>query len=115
MTKAKPPPDTEFSDEIAVRICEAVANRKSISDICEEMGLTQDRIFSWLYQKPDFRALYHSARANVVVAMGEEILQIADDDAGDTMESATRDGKIFTTSNGAAVARARASSSAVAG
>lgn len=79
---------SEYSDEIAAKICDGLADARSLRSIClaEDMP-SQSTVFRWL-ANPDyaqFREQYAHARDAQADAIFDEMLDIADDGANDYM------------------------------
>ena len=105
MTKAKKPNGRplSYSEELAERICNELAEGKSLRTICLADDVpSQGTIFRWLADErfTKFRESYARAREAQADAIFDEILDIADDGANDYMGD---DGSY----NGDAVQRAR--------
>lgn len=85
MTVGRP---SEFSEEIADKICEGLADAKSLRKICLEDGMpSQSTVFRWLADEryATFREQYARAREAQADALFDEILDIADDGSNDFM------------------------------
>ena len=74
-----------FSQEIADKICEGIADGKSLRSICqaEEMP-AKSSVFKWLSQHKEFADQYARAREAQADALFDEILEIADDGRNDS-------------------------------
>jgi len=74
-----------FSAELADRICEEIANGRSLRAICSDPSMPgKATVFRWLAQEEGFRDQYARAREAQADALADEILDIADDGANDT-------------------------------
>lgn len=77
---------SEYTEDRAEAICEALADGKSLVQVCDQEGMpSRETVRRWL--KADlhgFRAKYAHAREQQAVALADEILQIADDGTNDT-------------------------------
>lgn len=73
-----------YSDEIAARICDEIADGKSLRTICaaEDMPVTST-VCLWLTKHKDFSEQYTRAREAQADTLFDEVLAIADDSNGD--------------------------------
>ena len=79
-------PQTEYTAEMGIRICDEIAGGKSVRSICEEDWAPGRRtIFVWLREQPEFKALYDIAVNERCEAYAEEIVAISDDGTNDWM------------------------------
>jgi hypothetical protein len=71
--------DSKFSEELADRICERLADGESLRSICadEEMP-DKSTVFRWLAANETFRDQYARAREAQADTLFDEILHIAD-------------------------------------
>jgi hypothetical protein len=86
-----------FSEELADRICDALANARSLRSICCEADMpSQSTVFRWLADEryASFRERYARAREAQADAIFDEILDIADDGSNDWMERRRDDGSV---------------------
>lgn len=81
---------TDYTLEIATRLCEEIAKGLSLKRILEDdlVGEFPARgtIFEWIYRHQEFAELYARARVAGCTAHGEDILDIADDGTNDFVE-----------------------------
>jgi hypothetical protein len=87
----------QYSDEIADRICDALADARSLRGICCEPDMpSQSTVFRWLGDDRylAFRERYARAREAQADALFDEMLDIADDGANDWMERKREDGTV---------------------
>lgn len=78
---------SDFSQELADRICERLADGESLRNICDEDEMpNKATIFRWLAKFPEFRDQYARARETQADSLFDEILSIADDGRNDWME-----------------------------
>lgn len=69
-----------YSEELAERICEKIADGVSLKDICEEdWAPSRTAVFRWLNVHPEFANSYASAREAQAELLAEEIKAISDD------------------------------------
>ncbi len=101
-----------FSQEIADKICQRLANGESLRGICrdEEMPGTTT-VFNWLAGSDQsfsaFRDQYTRAREIQADALVDEILEISDDGSNDWMAREGKDGEPSWALNGEHVQRSR--------
>lgn len=92
-----------FTDEMADRICDRLANGESINAMCKDADMpSQATVFNWLQQQPTFLEKYTRAREAQADKLFDEILEIADSQEGDVY---IKDGVEFT--NYDVIARAK--------
>jgi hypothetical protein len=77
---------SDYTPKIANAICARIAGGESLRTICEDEE-TPDKstVLRWLGRHQEFRDQYAQARESQMDAMSEEILEIADDAAGDAI------------------------------
>lgn len=76
-----------YSEEMADKICERIADGESLKAICEEEGMpSKATVFKWLGQNASFVDKYARAREAQADALFDDILSIADDGRNDWME-----------------------------
>jgi hypothetical protein len=84
---------TGFSQEIADRICERIADGESLRAICLDDDMpAKSSVFKWLGEHAAFSDQYARARETQADAIFDEILDIADDGTNDWMVKNTADG-----------------------
>lgn len=101
---------TAYSDEIADRICTALAGGRSLKSICTDADMpSQASVFRWLGDErySAFRESYARAREAQADAIFDEILDIADDAANDYMERKLADGSVDEVVNNEHIQRSR--------
>jgi len=77
---------SDYSEEIASKICERLSDGDSLRSICDEEGFPhRNTVRRWLIQFPEFRAQYTLAREEQADTLFDEILDIADDARNDWM------------------------------
>lgn len=70
---------SKYSDEMAEKICEKIANGRSLRSICAEDGMPPMKtIYRWLEANEEFRHQYARARDKQADYFAEEIIEIAD-------------------------------------
>jgi hypothetical protein len=78
---------TDYSPELASRICAELAAGKSLKSVCDLKGMpSRNSIFTWLGKYPDFLEKYETAKQEAADLLAEEIIEIADDGRNDYME-----------------------------
>ena len=78
---------TTYTDEMALVICERIANGESLKAICEDENMpARSTVFKWLAENKTFSDMYVRAREEQADAIFDEILEIADDGRNDWME-----------------------------
>lgn len=78
-TKRKTGRPSKYSDELAEKICEKIANGRSLRSICAEDGIpTMSTVCKWLIENKEFSEQYARAREKQADYFAEEIIEIAD-------------------------------------
>jgi hypothetical protein len=81
--------NTTFSEEVVCRICEAIAtSSKGLKALCEARDdlPSWQTVMAWLNRYPDFQEQYARAKQRQMELLAEEILEICDAPAGDTVQ-----------------------------
>ena len=97
----------EFSEEIADKICERLANAESLRKICLSDDMpSQTTVFRWLADEryASFRERYARAREAQADTLFDECLDIADDGTNDYMSGKDGEDEKY---NGDAVQRSK--------
>jgi hypothetical protein len=84
-----------YSDELADKICDGLADARSLRSICCDPDMpSQSTVFRWLADErfSSFRERYARAREAQADALFDEMLDIADDGSNDWMERKRDDG-----------------------
>ncbi len=85
---------SEFSQGVADRICERLADGESLRAICTDSDMpSKAAVFKWLAANEAFVDQYARAREAQADAIFDEILDIADDGSNDWMERKNSDGE----------------------
>ena len=72
---------SSYTDEIADRVCEAIAAGGALYLICERPDMPgESTVYQWLAAKPDFAEKYARARERQQDRRVDEIIEIADKD-----------------------------------
>src|SRR3954469_21620442 len=75
---------TDFSEDVADRICARLAEGESLRAICASDDMPgKTTVFVWLQARPEFRDQYARAREAQAEHWADEILEIADDGSHD--------------------------------
>ncbi len=91
-TRKKTGRPSAFSQAIADRICEQLADGESLRNICLVEGMPHKAtVYRWLEGNEAFRDQYTRAREQQADHYAAEIIEIADDGTNDTYE--TEDGR----------------------
>lgn len=101
---------TTYTDELALTICERIAEGESVRSIVRDETMpSSSTIFRWLLDetKEEFWEQYEKARNIQAELMFEELLDIADDGTNDYMERENKDGSTYTVIDGEAIGRSR--------
>jgi hypothetical protein len=78
---------SKYSDELALSICDRLADGESLKAMCEDDGMpTRSTIFKWLAENKHFSDMYTRAREEQADALFDEIIAISDDGTNDWME-----------------------------
>lgn len=71
---------SNYSQETADKICEELADGKSLRTICKGDDMPScGTVFRWLAERESFQEQYTRARETQADAIADEIIQIADD------------------------------------
>ena len=100
---------TDYSQDLADKICLMIASGKSMRAVCREDSMPcMTTIFRWLREKKEFRQQYDLATEERAEAHVEEMLEIADDGTNDYVEQFGDDtSKQAYRVNGEAIQRSR--------
>jgi hypothetical protein len=95
-----------YSDDIAAEICEAIANGKSLKQICSQDGMPSVvTIYKWMHVHPEFRQAYDYALEAYCDEECNEMKRIADGTESDFITVADASGAESVTVNKEAIAR----------
>jgi hypothetical protein len=100
---------TRYSTELAERLCRELATGRTMSDVCRDPGMPADRtVHDWVAKDyKGFTKIYKQAREAGCYAMGDQIIDIADDVSGDLIVRQARDGSFVTVPNPENIKRAQ--------
>ncbi len=83
---------SEFSQDIADKICERIAAAESLRSICKSDDFPNAAtVFKWLTQFPAFAEQYARAKDEQAETIFDEMMEIADDARNDWMEQHGKD------------------------
>jgi hypothetical protein len=98
---------SEYTQEIADKICERLAIGVSLRTACKEDDMPSiATVFNWFRSYPEFLEQYTRAKQESADAMADDILDIADDGTNDWME-VNRKGYTSWEQNGEAMGRSK--------
>lgn len=69
---------TKYTPEKGDKICEMVAEGKSASAACKEVGIALKNMYGWLRAHESFRSNYEIARQDAADTLVDELMLIAD-------------------------------------
>jgi Bacteriophage Sf6, terminase small subunit-like len=97
-----------YTTEIGLVICDRLVEGEILRAICAEPGMPDlDTVRHWLAQHEDFRKSYESTQSLLADFLQDEILEIADDSAGDWVEKVRASGRVVTVRDRKHLARCR--------
>lgn len=78
---------SDYTQEIADRICSEIADGKSVRTICSQPDMPcRTTVFAWLRKFPEFAEAYRIATEERAESYAEELIEISDDGKNDWME-----------------------------
>jgi hypothetical protein len=100
---------TDFTNEIALEICERISAGESVRQICLLEHMPEERtVYRWLIKHDTFCQDYARAKALQATRFDEELLEIADDARNDWQERENaRTGATFVALNEEAISRSK--------
>ena len=76
---------TDYTPELAAKICALMADGKSLRSICERESMPfKSTVFRWLAERKEFRRKYAHATVARADLFAEDIIEIADDASNDS-------------------------------
>jgi hypothetical protein len=85
-----------YSRETAQEICLRIAEGESLRQVCRDQDMPdRSTVYRWLEAEPGFRDQYRRARDMLMDYWAEEIVEIADDTALDTVTKLTPQGREY--------------------
>lgn len=83
-----------YTPELADRICEQLAQAKSMRTVCLDDDMpAMSTVFKWLRENKEFSEQYARSKAEASDVLVEEMQDIADDARNDWMEAHDKDGE----------------------
>lgn len=83
MTEEKRGRPTIYTEELATRICDLLAEGKSMVKACEAVGISRRSAALWLQNKPDFAEMTIHARGEWTDDIVDQLIEIAGDETKD--------------------------------
>ena len=82
---------SKMTDEVQAEILTRISTGESLKKICSDKHLPNAKnVFSFIYTNDEFRNKYEASRREQAEWLGEEIVDIADNDTGDTQRDRLR-------------------------
>lgn len=79
---------TKYTKELGDLICDLIANSdRGLRSICQEVSIVPSTVFTWIQNYPDFQKQYARARELQADFLAEQILEISDYSANDTIHT----------------------------
>jgi hypothetical protein len=86
---------TDYTEELADRICDRISDGESLRTICAEDGMPhKSTVFRWLAAHEEFATIYARAREVQAEVLADELIEISDDGTNDWMERKDQDGGV---------------------
>ena len=103
---------TLYTQELADKLCSLVAEGKSVRSICRDPNMiVTTTFFRWLREYPEFRQQYEAAKLEAHSAWFDDIVEIADNEAGQPLivdgVPIIINGEVVMTKDSASIAHAR--------
>ena len=93
-TKRKVGRPSEYTKEIADKICDKLSDGISLRTVCLADDMPDKvTVFRWIRQNDEFRNQYARAKEESADAMGEDVMDISDNGTNDYMEDDYQKGK----------------------
>ena len=70
---------TNYTQQVAEKICKRLADGESLSIICKTEGIAMSTVYEWLSRQPSFSEMYARAREDQADTMAAEITALADE------------------------------------
>lgn len=77
---------SEYTPEEADRICQWIADGKSLKSYCRQTGRHMITVYAWMREHPDFLSRYARAREDRADSLADEMQDIADETTSGTFE-----------------------------
>lgn len=68
---------TDYSPEVADRLCELVLEGRTVTQACEAVGIDKSTVYRWLRTHLDFRDKYARAREEAAHANADDVQEVA--------------------------------------
>lgn len=108
MTKNKGGRPTDYTQELADKICSQLAEGDSMRTVCKPDDMPcKATLFCWIRTIPEFLDQYTRAKQESADALSDEMLDIADDGTNDYMTKTNDDGSEYDTLNSEHIQRSR--------
>jgi hypothetical protein len=83
MTEEKRGRPTIYTEDLATRICDLLAEGKSMVKACEAVGISRRSAALWLQTKPEFAEMTIHARGEWTDDIVDQLIEIAGDESKD--------------------------------
>jgi hypothetical protein len=98
----------DYSQEMAVLICDRIVEGASLRQICQDPNMpARSTIFVWLEEHKEFARSYTLARQIQIEDLMGESLEIADDSSNDWIDGEGLDGKRYRVFNPDSIQRSK--------
>jgi hypothetical protein len=98
----------DYSQEMAVLICDRIVEGASLRQICQDANMpARSTIFVWLEEHKEFARSYRLARQIQIEDLMDESLEIADDSSNDWIDGEGPDGKRYRVFNPDSIQRSK--------
>lgn len=82
---------TDYNEDLASDILALMVEGRSLKSICEHDAMPDaSTVYRWLHKHSAFRDNYARAQQDRMTAFAEDVLEIADDNTGDTQRDKLR-------------------------
>ena len=82
---------TKMTNEVQAEILTRISTGESLRKVCSDKHLpAAQNVFKFIYSNEEFREQYEKSRQEQAEWLGEEIVDIADNDTGDTQRDRLR-------------------------
>ena len=99
---------SDYTQDIADRLCEQLAEGVSMHRACEPDDMPSKRsVFRWLRTNEEFCHQYENAKAESADYLAEEMIEIADDGTNDYITKTNNDGSEYEVVNSEHIQRSR--------
>lgn len=99
---------SDYTAQKAVKICELIANGKTIKQISMMDGMPHpSNVYRWLAKHEEFREMYARAKEQQIEVLVDEMIAIADDCRRDVEVRTDKNGNEYEVTNNEVVQRAK--------